>query len=569
MKSKTRNLVVSFLLTFAMLISLFTVAPLTAFAQGEITTPTIVSVGDNSVDQDTNMGGAPTVLIGQPYSAQVVATGGNLTYSAGAGEYMKLPDGLSIDAETGIISGTCTETEMGRHNVYITVSNAMGENHAVIGMWVVDNSIIPFIETESGSLGTVFPNSYSQFTISVQSNANYLHDISWTLKDGSLPNGMNLTYTDSTTVYISGTPTQSGTFNFTLKVANEMGSAERDFSITVAEGVVKPTILEDYSTIPYAIVGKAYSYQLKATGTNTQENPIIWSFNDTEYSQNSYDLGKGLTLSNTGLISGTPTEAGQVDLTSIYAKNSAGQDTEAPYLNVYENGLVTEIVVSPAETVVEKGGSKQFTTEVFGYGDVSQEISSWDTSMWVADLSGWFPRPTSNDTKVVDGVLFVGEDEERTQIMVVAIVGSVKSYAMVTVVEKGAEIYNVAFNANGGTGEMASVPVVENGTYELPACTFTAPTGYEFKCWSVNDTEKAVGNEITITADTTVKAIWKAKSYTITFDTDGGSTIDPITQDYGTTVTAPNAPTKTGYTFEGCFILMMPYSTSSLHAMSC
>ena len=533
MKTKSRNFLITILLAFAFVCGMFAITPLTAFAQGEETTPVIVSVGDNLVDQETNMGGAPTVIMGQPYSAQVNATGGNLTFSAGAGEYSKLPNGLTINAETGVISGTCTELEMGRHNVYITAKNSFGEAHAVIGMWVVDNSIAPVIQTDSGSLGTIYANSFSQFTVSVQSNANYLHDIEWTLSNGTLPNGMELQYVNTSTVYINGTPTQTGTFDFTLKVENEIGTAERAFSITVQEGVVTPTIIDDYSTIPYAIVGKPYEYQLKATGTNTQSNPIIWSFNDDEFSQNSYDLGKGLTLSNTGVISGTPTEYGQVDLTSIYAKNSAGQASTAPYLMVYENGAVTEIVVSPEETVVQKGGSKQFTAQVFGYGDVSQEITSWDTSMYVPELSGWFPRPTSSDTKIVNGVLTVGEDEERSQIMVVAIVGNEKGYAMVTIAEKADVIYQVAFDKNGGDGTMNSVPVIENNTYTLPNCTFTAPTGYEFKCWSVNEVEKAVGEQITITANTTVKAIWKElpipQSLTATYTGEilAGTTINP------------------------------------------
>ena len=49
----------------------------------------------------------------------------------------------------------------------------------------------------------------------------------------------------------------------------------------------------------------------------------------------------------------------------------------------------------------------------------------------------------------------------------------------------------------------------------------------------------------------TVKAQWKINQYTITFDTNGGSEIAPITQDYGTEITAPDNPTRKGYTFKG------------------
>ena len=49
----------------------------------------------------------------------------------------------------------------------------------------------------------------------------------------------------------------------------------------------------------------------------------------------------------------------------------------------------------------------------------------------------------------------------------------------------------------------------------------------------------------------TLTAKWTANSYTITFDTNGGSEIASITRDYGTDITVPAAPTKTGYTFMG------------------
>ncbi|MBR2897398.1 MAG: S-layer homology domain-containing protein [Oscillospiraceae bacterium] len=54
-----------------------------------------------------------------------------------------------------------------------------------------------------------------------------------------------------------------------------------------------------------------------------------------------------------------------------------------------------------------------------------------------------------------------------------------------------------------------------------------------------------------VTAPLTVTALYRPNQYTFTFDTDGGSAVDPITQDYGTAITAPAAPTKAGYTFAG------------------
>ena len=73
--------------------------------------------------------------------------------------------------------------------------------------------------------------------------------------------------------------------------------------------------------------------------------------------------------------------------------------------------------------------------------------------------------------------------------------------------------------------------------------------GYQFTDWYLDDTKYDFNSDVT--GDMTLTAQWTANSYTITFDTDGGSAIDPITQGYGTTIKAPTAPTKTGYTFAG------------------
>ena len=73
--------------------------------------------------------------------------------------------------------------------------------------------------------------------------------------------------------------------------------------------------------------------------------------------------------------------------------------------------------------------------------------------------------------------------------------------------------------------------------------------GYQFTDWYLDDTKYDF--DTAVTGNMTLTAKWTANSYTITFDTDGGSAVAPIAQDYGTAINAPAAPTKTGYTFMG------------------
>lgn len=71
--------------------------------------------------------------------------------------------------------------------------------------------------------------------------------------------------------------------------------------------------------------------------------------------------------------------------------------------------------------------------------------------------------------------------------------------------------YNVtvSFDANGGSGNMSAVNAVCAQEYTLPECSLTAPAGKQFKAWSVNGSEKAVGDKVIFIEDATVTAIWE------------------------------------------------------------
>ena len=67
----------------------------------------------------------------------------------------------------------------------------------------------------------------------------------------------------------------------------------------------------------------------------------------------------------------------------------------------------------------------------------------------------------------------------------------------------------ITFNAGAGSGSMDSVTVKAGANYILPACGFTAPADQQFKAWEIGGTEYPVNAPVTVTADITVKALWK------------------------------------------------------------
>ncbi len=102
--------------------------------------------------------------------------------------------------------------------------------------------------------------------------------------------------------------------------------------------------------------------------------------------------------------------------------------------------------------------------------------------------------------------------------------------------------YTITFDTAGGS---AIAPITQDYGTVITAPEAPTREGYTFIGW-----DKAIPTAMPA-ENMTIKAQWKVNSYTITFDTAGGSEIAPITQDYGTAITAPEAPTREGYTFIG------------------
>ena len=105
-----------------------------------------------------------------------------------------------------------------------------------------------------------------------------------------------------------------------------------------------------------------------------------------------------------------------------------------------------------------------------------------------------------------------------------------------------ANTYTITFDTAGGS-EIA--PITQDYGTQIAAPANPTRKGYTFKGWDKEIPETMPAENIT------VKAQWEINQYTIAFDTAGGNEIAPITQDYGTAITAPADPTREGYTFKG------------------
>lgn len=102
--------------------------------------------------------------------------------------------------------------------------------------------------------------------------------------------------------------------------------------------------------------------------------------------------------------------------------------------------------------------------------------------------------------------------------------------------------YTITFNTNGGS-EIPAITQAFDTTVTAPADP--TKTGHTFAGWNEEIPTTMPAGDMTITAQ------WTVNQYTITFDTVGGSEIAPVTQDYGTAITAPGDPTRENHYFMG------------------
>lgn len=429
-KSKILMLVLGLTMCLALMLGIVFASPtFAAYAAGEDgTAPTIIRTGGIDVDRKSHMGTLPNALKGVEYKAKdgsnykIEATGTEpFTFSANnSGEgYAPLPEGLSLNPTTGEIVGTPTG-DAGKYNISVTVTNKYGSDNIFVGMYVYGETSKPKITTTQADIAVGYvDSSYSQRIVY---NSGIGEPSKASITNGNLPKGLILRQAGFG-IYIEGKPTEEGTFTFTVRLQNAAGFDEETYTITIQKGYQRPKIInQDDITNKPAIKGKYFEFQFEATGTNAADNPFLFftylnQFEEsTPNAQDEYELGNGLFLTKEGKVYGTPYSTEDISFNvGVKTKNLNGDYEETGfgtgncYVPVYENGQITGVTISPENTSVPKGGQRQFTATVIGYGDFDKSVT-WNVYY-----------NSSKDTKISqDGVLTVGIDETSTTIGVEA-----------------------------------------------------------------------------------------------------------------------------------------------------
>jgi flagellar hook assembly protein FlgD/PKD repeat protein len=270
-------------------------------------------VGDACSDAPTGGGGsgdsAPTITSGAPpvtatvgaaYQFAFAGTGSPLpTYTISGGQ---LPAGLTLSA-AGLLSGTPTES--GTFTFSVSASNSVGNADAGPFAVVVDRApaFTSGAPGDTAKVGAAYLFSFA---------ADGSPAPTFALGGGALPPGLTLDSSGG----LAGTPTQAGTFTFSVSAANSVATTTAGpYTLNITQGPAF-TSGEPAAT---GTVGVPFGFAFAATGTPAPTFTIVDGA-----------LPDGLKLDGTGALSGTPTTTGTFTF-SVKASNSAGTATAGPF----------------------------------------------------------------------------------------------------------------------------------------------------------------------------------------------------------------------------------------------
>jgi len=248
-------------------------------------------------------GALPNATAGVAFSQSLAVSGGSAPYTAtlsGA-----LPTGITFNPATLAFAGTPTES--GTFTFDVTATDSTGGTPGTVTATYSLTVLVPTLslspETVQGATAGV---TYTQTFVATGGVAPY----QYTLSAGTLPAGLTL---DTTTGQLAGTPTQAGSFDFSVTATDSTTGTAATTVRAYTLAVSAPVIVVDPDTLPTALQSVEYTQALSARGGTA---PYTFTLD-------AGTLPTGMTLSAEGALSGTPSATGSFEVT-IRATDALG-----------------------------------------------------------------------------------------------------------------------------------------------------------------------------------------------------------------------------------------------------
>ncbi|MBP7222207.1 MAG: InlB B-repeat-containing protein [Sedimentibacter sp.] len=326
--------------------------------------------------------------------------------------------------------------------------------------------------------------------------------VEFNTQGGSAVSSVSTNY--NTTISTPTAPTRTG---YTFVGWYKESACTNAWNFSTDKVIANTTLYAKWTANTYAIV-----YNLNG-GTNSGSNPATYTY------------GVGVTLSS-------PTRTGYA-FGGWYRESTF--TTAITAISTTSTGTVTLYAKWTANTYaitynLNGGTNSGSNPATYTYG-VGVTLSSPTRTGYT--FGGWYKESTFNTAVAAISATSTG---------------TVTLYAKWT-----ANTYAITYNLNGGTNSGSNPATYTYGV----GVTLSSPTrtGYAFGGWYKEPTFNTAVAAISTTSTGTVTlyAKWTINTYTVTFNSQGGSAVSSVSTNYSTTIAAPTAPTRTGYTFGGWY----------------